>query len=181
MHLFKNLDYVVLTVVTAVGGMLYYSLNGIAALAIERESQGTNIYIVIYPTMVEELFTTDIVYAGLLSCAIRGGVALGQFSGSCLFTLGGHFRWKIFAATACTLAFTAGLAGATTQSIASALATLDAIAIGMLESLAATAVTVVISDQKELGVAAGTFGSLCSLGGVLASKVSLARNFRITN
>lgn len=28
MHLFKNWDYNVLTIVSAVGGMLYYSLNG---------------------------------------------------------------------------------------------------------------------------------------------------------
>ena len=28
MHLFRNVDYVVLTIVSAVGGMLYYSLNG---------------------------------------------------------------------------------------------------------------------------------------------------------
>ena len=28
MHLFKDPDYVVLTIVSAVGGMLYYSLNG---------------------------------------------------------------------------------------------------------------------------------------------------------
>jgi hypothetical protein len=30
MHLFKNLDFVVLTIISAVGGMLYYSLNGLS-------------------------------------------------------------------------------------------------------------------------------------------------------
>ena len=28
MHLFKNKDFTILTIVSAVGGMLYYSLNG---------------------------------------------------------------------------------------------------------------------------------------------------------
>lgn len=35
MHLFKSRDFCVLTIVSAVGGMLYYSLNG-ATLLFER-------------------------------------------------------------------------------------------------------------------------------------------------
>jgi len=121
--------------------------------------------------MVATLFTTDIVKGGLLSCAIGGGVGCGQFLGALLATWGGNIRWKlIFATVACT-AFTAALAGAETQGKGSALATLASISIGVLESLAVTLVTIVIDDQAELGAAGGAFGSIRSMGGVLASKL----------
>ncbi|KAI1615921.1 siderophore iron transporter [Exophiala viscosa] len=96
MHLFRNRDYVVLVIVTCVGGMLYYSQN----------------------------------------------------------------------------AFTGALAGVTTdQNGASALATLSAIMIGAMESMAITLVTIVISDQSELGTGVGAFGSLRAMSGVVATTI----------
>ena len=81
------------------------------------------------------------------------------------------FRWKlVFSVAGCT-AFTAGLAGAKTEAAASALAVMSAFFIGSLESLAGVAVTMVIKDQTEIGVAAGVYGSIRSLAGVLASKL----------
>jgi len=123
--------------------------------------------------MVATVFTTDIVYGGLLSCAIGGGVGLGQFLGSILATPGGHIRWKLIASTVLTTAFTAGLAGAKTRETAVALAVLASVFIGVLESLAVTMVTIVIVDQRELGTAGGAFGSLRSMGGVVASKSAI--------
>jgi hypothetical protein len=42
MHLFKNKDFTILTIVSAVGGMLYYSLNG-KIIDASLSSQRTNI------------------------------------------------------------------------------------------------------------------------------------------
>ena len=156
MHLFRNRDYCVLTLVSAVGGMLYYSLN------------------VIYPTMVATLFTTDVVEAGLLSVAIGGGVALGQFGASIIAVPGGNLRWKLFFSVAACTAFSAGLAGAKTRETASALATLCSIFIGAIESIAGVAVTIVLKDQTEIGAAAGAYGSIRSVAGVIATAIFTA-------
>ena len=120
--------------------------------------------------MIATLFTTDIVKGGLLSCAIGGGVAAGQFSAALWATPGGMFRWKLFFSVICCTAFTAGLAGAKTQATASALAVMSAYFIGALESLAGVALTLVIKDQTEIGVAVGVYGSIRSVGGALASE-----------
>ena len=120
--------------------------------------------------MVATLFTSDIVKGGLLSCAIWGGVGAGQFSASLWATPGGLFRWKLFFSVVACTALTAGLAGANNQATASALAVCSAFFIGALESLAGVAVTIVIKDQTEIGVAVGVYGSIRSVAGVLASK-----------
>lgn len=154
MHLFRSRDYCVLTVVSAVGGMLYYSLN------------------VIYPTMIIALFTTDPIRGGLLACVIGGGVAAGQFS-SCLWAKpGGHFRWKLFFSVIACTAFTAGMAGVKySEHAASALMVLASFFIGSLESLVGIAITLAIKDQSEIGVAVGVYGSVRSAAGCLATSV----------
>ncbi|KAK5022839.1 hypothetical protein LTR13_011403 [Exophiala sideris] len=121
--------------------------------------------------MVGALITSDIVEAGLLSCAIGGGVGAGQFLGSLLASPGGHIRWKLIFSVVAFTAFSAGLAGAKIRGTASALATLASVFIGALESLAVTMVTIVIPDQSELGAAGGAFGSIRSMGGVLATAI----------
>lgn len=126
---------------------------------------------VIYPQMVAALFTTSIIRAGLLSVAVGGGVGLGQFGGSLVATPGGNLRWKIFAAVIISTAMTAGLAGAKTQATASALATIASVCIGALESFAGVAVTIVTKDQTEIGTAAGVYGSIRSVAGVLATAI----------
>ena len=123
--------------------------------------------------MVATLFTTNIVRQGLLSCAIGGGVGAGQFTASLWATPGGLFRWKLFGSVvACTI-FTGAMAGAKTEATASALIVIASYFIGALESLAGVGVTLVIKDQTELGVAAGAYGSIRSLAGVIASKLSI--------
>ncbi|KAK4934506.1 hypothetical protein LTR10_024253 [Elasticomyces elasticus] len=124
--------------------------------------------------MVGALITSDIVEAGLLSCAIGGGVGAGQFLGSLLASPGGHIRWKLIFSVVAFTAFSAGLAGAKIRGTASALATLASVFIGALESLAVTMVTIVIPDQSELGAAGGAFGSIRSMGGVLATDLEQA-------
>lgn len=168
MHLFRDPEYTVLTIVSAVGGMLYYALNGMLILRLEFIALLT-LPTVLYPTMVATLFTDDIVKAGLLSCAIGGGVGAGQFTASLWATPGGLFRWKLFGSVIMCTVFTGAMAGAKNQATASALIVIGSYFIGALESLAGVAVTIVIKDQTELGVAAGVYGSIRSLAGVIAS------------
>lgn len=121
--------------------------------------------------MVAALYTTDIVEAGLVSCAIGGGVCCGQFLGSYLAVPGGKLRFKMMFVTAGLTAFTAALAGCLdNQAAGSACATLAGIMIGVLEVIISTVVTIVLDDQSEMGTGAGVFGSLRGAAGVIASK-----------
>lgn len=132
-------------------------------------------FTVVYPTAVQVLFTTDIVYAGLLICAIGGGLGLGEIAGAALTTTGGHLKAKFIFSTVVATAFTASLAATTTSKAKStALIVIAAAGIGMLESLTIVAVTIVIKDQSELGAGVGAYGSIRSMAGVIASKFLVA-------
>ena len=78
-------------------------------------------------------------------------------------------RFKLIFVTACLTAFVGGIAGAgQSKTIATALITMGSISLGAIEALAIGVVTIVIPDQKEMGVASGAFSSLRSVGGVIA-------------
>lgn len=153
MHLFKNYDYDIANILSIVGGMVYYSAN------------------VLFPIMVSALYTTDPIRAGLVSCAIGGGVCSGQTIGSFIAVPGGHLRYKMIFVTAGLTAFTAALAGCLDNEAAgAACATMAGFFIGVLEVVISTMVTIVLDDQSEMGTGAGVFGSLRGAGGVIASK-----------
>ncbi|OAG42658.1 hypothetical protein AYO21_03243 [Fonsecaea monophora] len=153
MHLWLNRDYTSITILTTVGGMVYFSIN------------------VIYPVMVAALFTTDVVLGGLYTCAIAASTSLGQASGSALAVPGGHAREKLILSAMAMTGFIGGMAGVgQSKVISTVLVALGSLAVGLIEGLAIGIVTVVI-DQKELGVGGGVFGSVRTLGGVLATAI----------
>lgn len=126
--------------------------------------------LVIFPAMVDALFTTDIVYGGLLSCAIGAGTCLGQFTGCLVATPGGLINYKLMLSAAMMCAFIGGIAGAgESKSIATALAVMGSFSVGLLESIGNGMVTIILDDQTEMGAAVGVYGSIRSAGGVLAS------------
>ncbi|KAF7190192.1 Trichothecene efflux pump TRI12 [Pseudocercospora fuligena] len=154
MHVFTNYDYNIVNVLSIVGGMVYYAAS------------------VLFPVMVEALYTQNIIEGGLISCAIGGGVCCGQFIGSWIAVPGGRMKYKLVFSAAGLTAFTAGLAGCTANKAAgSALATLAGVCIGVIEVMVSTTVTIVLDDQSELGTGAGVFGSLRAAGGVLATAI----------
>lgn len=175
MHLFRNYDFDIVNVISIVGGVLYYAGSGTMPYISQKFwirllTNST----VLFPHMVASLYTNDIIRGGLMSCAIGGGVCGGQLIGSLIAVPGGHMRFKMMFVTACLTAFTAGLAGCTESAAAgSALATLVGIAVGVLEAIVSTTVTIVLDDQSELGTGAGVFGSVRGATGVIASKSSI--------
>lgn len=121
--------------------------------------------------MVSILYTQDIIRGGLIVSCVGSGVALGQFTGSLIAVPGGQLRAKIIFFSCGVCAFTAGLAGATSsEKVGIALAVCAGFSVGVLEIIIATAVTIVIDDQSEIGAAGGVFGSIRSAAGVLASE-----------
>lgn len=118
-------------------------------------------------------YTTDPVKQGLISTCIGSGVVAGQFIGSWIAVPGGFLKYKTIFYTAGLCAFTAALAGATTnKNVGSGVAVVAGLFIGLLEVTVSTVVTIVIDDQSEMGTAAGVFGSLRATFGVIASKSS---------
>ena len=125
----------------------------------------------LFPIMVATLYTTNVVRAGLVSSCVGGGVCAGQFIGSLIATPGGRFRFKLIFVSCGTCAFVGALAGTTrNQAMGEALAVCAGFMVGVLEVCVSTAVTIVIDDQSEIGMAAGVFGSIRAVAGVLASK-----------
>lgn len=121
--------------------------------------------------MVAALYTVDIVRGGLIASCIGSGVCAGQFIGSWLAVPGGMLKYKLIFISCALCAFVAGLAGATnSEATGSALAVCGGFAVGFLEVIVSTAVTIVIDDQSEIGTAAGVFGSIRAAAGVLASE-----------
>jgi len=125
----------------------------------------------LYPMMVSMIFTSDLVYSGILTCTVLAGTVGGQMLGTATAVVGGHIKWKlVFACTAMT-AFNGGMAGVgENKHLATALSFLGALMVGALEGYAIGLVTIVIDDQREIGAAAGVFGSLRTIGAVVSSK-----------
>lgn len=127
--------------------------------------------LVLFPTQVAYLYTTDIVKGGLISTTIGAGVVSGQFFGSWIAVPGGFLKLKVVFYTVGLCAFTASLAGSTHSSkVGEALAYCTGLMIGLLEVTISTVVTIVIDDQSEIGTAAGVFGSIRGAAGVLGSE-----------
>lgn len=126
--------------------------------------------------MVAALYTTDIIEGGLVATCIGAGVVAGQFIGAWIAVPGGMLRLKLIFISCALCAFIAGLAGATnSQATGSALAVCGGLAVGLLEVIVSTVVTIIIDDQSEIGTAAGVFGSIRAAAGVLASKFNVTK------
>lgn len=174
MHLFRNLDFVIVNILSAVGGVVYYSANS-EYFVRDQETNFVLTSIAIFPIMVASLYTTDPIEGGLVASCVGAGVCAGQFIGSWIAVPGGQMRLKLVFSAVGLCAFVAGLAGATDSKAAgSALAVCGGLMVGLLEVIVSTVVTIVIDDQSEIGTAAGVFGSIRAAAGVLASKYSLA-------
>ncbi|KAK3672123.1 hypothetical protein LTR78_008094 [Recurvomyces mirabilis] len=157
MHLFRQLDFVLMNVLSAVGGVVYYGAN------------------TLFPYMVGSLYTSDPIKGGLVASCIGAGVCAGQTIGSWIAVPGGHMKLKLIVISSGLCAFVAALSGATdSQAIGSALAVCAGLMVGLLEVIVSTIVTIVIADQSEIGAAAGVFGSIRSLAGVLATAIYLS-------
>lgn len=112
MRLF-NFNYSAFTVVSCAGSIVYYSMSRKYMTALNFHRAGANLFIVLFPTMVATIFETDIIRAGLVSCAVGGGVCAGQTLGSWLAVPGGHMKLKMIFVAAGLTGFLGGMAGVT--------------------------------------------------------------------
>ncbi|KAF2013879.1 fungal trichothecene efflux pump [Aaosphaeria arxii CBS 175.79] len=143
MRLFKNIHYDANVACATLAAVVYYANT------------------VIWPTMIGALFTTDIKETGWLSCAVGGGLLLGQILGG----VGVRYLPKMkiqmtVAAVICT-AFVAALAAsnASTQNQTTALLLIGTIGAGYIENLTLSS-TAYLWDPADMGLVTGVLGAI---------------------
>ncbi|RFU33262.1 hypothetical protein B7463_g3049, partial [Scytalidium lignicola] len=156
MHLFKNTGWVISVLLLSIGASVYYGFS------------------IVWPQMAAVLYADgDSTYAGWMSCAVPGGITLGQIVGGALAKIIGKTRYQILVVTAVGGALLAGVAGASPDSknLPLALLVVGCVLIGWMESLTQTLSGICVYDQREIGVAVGIAGSIRSAVSSVATTI----------
>jgi hypothetical protein len=119
MSLFKNVKYVAIVICAGVAAMIYYPMS------------------VLWPTLIGSLFTTDIVKTGWLSCAVGGGINLGEMLGGMGVRYIPRMKIQMTVAACLMTGCAAALAtsNASSEKRSAALLTVAATAAGYIEAL----------------------------------------------
>ncbi|KAI9785955.1 MAG: hypothetical protein M1839_008221 [Geoglossum umbratile] len=150
--LFKNIPWVAITVCGTVGSMIYYSMS------------------VLWPHVVGSLYTTDITEIGWMSCAVGGGLLLGEIMGGFGIRYLPRMKIQMFISALIVCSFVGGL-GSINQSNRSqtvALFLIGCIGVGYVEVLTLSSVALVW-EPEDIGLSTGILGSIRSAGGSVAS------------
>ena len=91
-RLFKSVGFVAVVTCATIGAMVYYSMT------------------IVWPTVVGTLYTTDVMEIGWQSCAVGGGVLLGQIIGGLSLSYVPKVKWQSIAAAAIGGGFISSLA-----------------------------------------------------------------------
>lgn len=157
MRLFRNRGYVGTILTASVGSMIYYSMA------------------VLWPMLIGDLYTTNILEVGWMSCAVGGATLLGQLIAAVLCKAIGHHKWQMVVAAICMTAFVGGMAAATqhTRSLAVAMIIMGSIPVGYIELMALTTAPLCL-DADDIGLASGVLGSTRSALATVATSVYVA-------
>ncbi|CAK7218227.1 hypothetical protein SEUCBS140593_003475 [Sporothrix eucalyptigena] len=153
----KNRNYLALLFSTSVATMIYNSMN------------------VLWPKLVQTLFTTDTMLIGWYSIALGGSVAFGQIvSGIMVRPFGRPLKlhWQIRLGCAGMCAFMAAMAAITVNrgALAIALMALSAFSLGFVELLAIVMVPLTCSAD-DIGLACGFQISCRNVLGTIATAI----------
>lgn len=103
-RLFKNVGYVAIVVIAAIGAMVYYSLT------------------VMWPTIIGGVYTSDSIQIGLQSSVVGGGVLLGQCFGGFALSFVPKIKIQVVIASCLAMAFITPLVAMTPDSWAMTIA-----------------------------------------------------------
>jgi MFS family permease len=159
MTLFRNAHYNALVACASVGAMVYYS--------------GT----VLWPGLAAALFTASVPRVGWLSCAVGGGILLGQLAAGLGVRHLRRMRVQMTLAGAITVAGIAAVASATTPATESrtvAFVVLGSAGAGYVEILALSTVALVWPRPHDIGLVAGVLGCIRTAAAALATSVYLS-------
>lgn len=90
-RLFKNIHFVAIVAVAAIGAMVYYSLT------------------VLWPTIIGTIYTTDSMQIGWQSSVVGGGILLGQVFGGFALSYIPKVKIQLVVLSCCALAFITSL------------------------------------------------------------------------
>lgn len=156
-RVFKNLGYVALIAMATVGAMVYYSLS------------------ILFPTIIETIYTTDIIRIGWQCSVVGGGILLGQlFSGFALSYVP-KVKFQAIFTSIMVFTFISAMASISQNRWANTMAfgVLGCFGVGYIESIALPGVTLVWGPQ-DIGLASGILGSIRALGGAIAQSLYLS-------
>ncbi|KAF2677351.1 fungal trichothecene efflux pump [Lentithecium fluviatile CBS 122367] len=143
MHLFKNIEYDANIACASLAAVVYYANT------------------VIWPTMIGALFTTDVNKTGWLSCAVGGGLLLGQILGGAGVRYVPRMKIQMTVASVITVSFVAALAAsnANTETQTTALLLIGTIGAGYIENLTLSS-TAYLWDPADMGLVTGVLGAI---------------------
>ncbi|KAH8721561.1 fungal trichothecene efflux pump-domain-containing protein [Phaeosphaeriaceae sp. PMI808] len=143
MHLFKNIHYDANVACASLAAIVYYANS------------------IIWPTMINALFTTDVTQTGWLSCAVGGGLLTGQILAGFGLRYIPRTNHQMTLAALLTTSLIAALAASTasTRTQSTTLLLLGTIAAGYIENLTLSA-TALLWDPADIGLVTGVMGAL---------------------
>ncbi|KAH0542656.1 hypothetical protein FGG08_002979 [Glutinoglossum americanum] len=166
MRLFRNIQWVAITVCATVGAMIYYSMS------------------VLWPLVVGSLYTNDVTEIGWMSCVVGGGLLLGQVLGGFGIRYLPRMKIQMFIAALFVCAFVGGLGSVNqgNQSQTVALFIIGCVGVGYVEILTLSSVALVW-EPEDIGLSTGILGSIRSAGGSVATAIytSILTNKLATN
>ncbi|KAK4565373.1 hypothetical protein LTR86_003990 [Recurvomyces mirabilis] len=145
MHLFRNVGWVVASILLGIGAGVYYA------------------FAIIFPTQSAVLYGNgDMIYVGWLSCIPACGIICGQIFGGVLGKRIGKVRYQCMVMFLGGGAFlgSAAVINTTNKNTEIALVFLGCWFIGWNETICLANATIIVHDQQEIGVAGGVAGSI---------------------
>ncbi|KAI1570818.1 trichothecene efflux pump [Pyrenophora tritici-repentis] len=143
LRLFRNVQYDANVACASLAAIVYYANT------------------VIWPTMVSSLFTTDITRIGWLSCAVGGGLLLGQILGGAGVRYLPRMKVQMTVAAVFTTAFVAAVSASNhnTEQRTTAFLLIGTIAAGYIENLTLSS-TAYLWDPADIGLVTGVMGAI---------------------
>ncbi|OTB01318.1 hypothetical protein M426DRAFT_323587 [Hypoxylon sp. CI-4A] len=151
---FANRGFISLVACATVATMSYYSA------------------VLLWPQQVQALYTSDITYAGWISCTVASATALGQAFGGFFVKWGGNVRYWIIFSTFSMVAFVGACASLTPETLKAGIAftMIGPFFVGVIE-VCALALAPLFCRPVDIGLASGLLASIRSAGGSIAVAV----------
>ncbi|KAJ4371930.1 hypothetical protein N0V86_008484 [Didymella sp. IMI 355093] len=154
MKLFRNVHYDANVICASLGGVVYYANS------------------IVWPSMIGSLFTTDVSKIGWLSCAVGGGLLLGQILGGAGVRYLPRMKIQMTVAGVVATAFTAAVAAsdAFTQARTTAFLLIGTIGAGYVENLTLSS-TAYLWDPADMGLVTGVLGAIRTAVSAIATSM----------
>lgn len=126
----------------------------------------------IWPTLVGALFTSDVQEIGWLSCAVGGGLLLGQILGGIGLRILPRMKIQMTVAAVIMVVFVASLASTTqyTRTRSTVFLLISSTAAGYIENLTLSSLALVW-EPEDIGLVAGVAGSVRTASSSISTSV----------